>query len=71
MEAQERARCKQVVERTTPAQLKVLRALARGLHPTAVADELHIALATVNSHCTSLFYIPTAERFGTSQETNN
>lgn len=55
MEAQEHARCKQVVEQTTRTQLKVLRALARGLHPKEVADELHISPATVNSHCTSLY----------------
>jgi CRISPR-associated protein Csx14 len=55
MEAQEHARCKQVVERTTPAQLKVLRALARGLHPREVASELHVSPATVNSHCTFLY----------------
>jgi len=55
MEAQEHTRCKQVVEQATPAQLKVLRALSRGLHPKEVANELHISPATVNSHCTFLY----------------
>jgi CRISPR-associated protein Csx14 len=55
MEAQERARCAQVVERTTPAQLKILRALAGGSHPKQVAKELELSSATVNSHCTFLY----------------
>lgn len=55
MEAQEHTRCRQVVERATPAQLKVLRTLSRGLHPREVANELHISPATVNSHCTFLY----------------
>lgn len=55
IEAREHARCKQVKERATPAQLKVLSALARGLHPREVASELHLSTATVNSHCTFLY----------------
>jgi CRISPR-associated protein Csx14 len=54
MEAQERARCAEVVEKATPAQLKVLQAFARGLRPQQVADEFSITLATVNSHKTVL-----------------
>jgi CRISPR-associated Csx14 family protein len=55
MEAQERARCAEVVERATPAQLKILRAYARQLNPRQVAEELQISPATVNSHNTFLF----------------
>ena len=54
MDAQEHARCAEVEGNATPAQLKVLHAFARGLRPQQVADELHIALVTVNSHKTAL-----------------
>ncbi|HEU5379529.1 MAG TPA: CRISPR-associated ring nuclease [Ktedonobacteraceae bacterium] len=54
MDAQERARCSQVIAKATPARLKVLRAFARGLRPQQVAEELCITLATVNSHKTPL-----------------
>jgi CRISPR-associated protein Csx14 len=69
MEAQERAYCAKVVDEATPAQLKVLQAFARGLRPQQVAKELHIVLATVNSHktalldyCHSAWSIPDEER---------
>jgi len=69
MEAQERAYCANVVDEATPAQLKVLQAFARGLRPQQVAEELHIVLATVNSHktalldyCHSAWSIPDEER---------
>jgi CRISPR-associated protein Csx14 len=52
MDAQERARCAEVVSKTTPAQLKVLQAFARGLRPQQVASELCIAPVTVNTHKT-------------------
>lgn len=55
MEHQERTRCAEVAERATAAQLKVLRAFARGLRPQQVANELCITLATVNTHKTALF----------------
>jgi CRISPR-associated protein Csx14 len=55
METQERARCAEVVEQATPAQLKILRAFARELSPRQVAEELQISLNTVNSHNTFLF----------------
>jgi CRISPR-associated protein Csx14 len=53
-EAQERARCAEVTSRATPAQLKVLRAFARGLRPQQVAEKLCIAPVTVNTHKTVL-----------------
>jgi CRISPR-associated protein Csx14 len=53
-EAEERARCEQVVHAATPAQLKVLQAFARGLRPQQVAGELCITLVTVNTHKTAL-----------------
>jgi CRISPR-associated protein Csx14 len=48
--AQDQARCNQIVSAIKPAQLKVLRAFAKGLHPQKVASELNISLATVSSH---------------------
>ncbi|HEY1351632.1 MAG TPA: CRISPR-associated ring nuclease [Ktedonobacteraceae bacterium] len=53
-DAQERTRCAEVVEKATSAQLKVLRAFARGLRPQQVAHELCIAPVTVNTHKTTL-----------------
>ncbi len=54
MDAEERRRCTQVAQAATPAQLKVLQTFARGLRPQQVAEELSIALVTVNSHKTVL-----------------
>lgn len=54
MDAQEHACCASVVRDATPAQLKVLRAFARGLRPQQVATELCIAPVTVNTHKTAL-----------------
>lgn len=52
--AQEHARCAEVASQITGAQLKVLRAFARGLRPQQVADELCIAPVTVHTHKTVL-----------------
>ena len=49
-EADERAKCKQVVDQLTLRQREVLQAFARGLDPQQVAQELNIALSTVSSH---------------------
>jgi CRISPR-associated protein Csx14 len=69
MDAQERACCTEVVSQTTPAQLKVLQAFARGLRPQQVASELCIAPVTVNTHktvvlnlCHNAWNIPPTER---------
>lgn len=69
LESQEHARCAEVAQQATAAQLKVLRAFARGLRPQQVADELCIALVTVNthktvllSHCHAAWNIPDQER---------
>lgn len=69
MEAQERARCAEVVAKATPAQLKVLQAFARGLRPPHVAEALAIAPVTVNTHktvllslCHNVWDIPPEER---------
>jgi CRISPR-associated protein Csx14 len=69
IEAQERAYCTDVVNKATPARLKVLRAFARGLRPQQVADELCIALVTVHTHktalldlCHNVWNIPLEER---------
>ncbi len=42
--------CKEVWDQASPAQRKVLRLLAQGLHPQQVANHLVLSLATVNSH---------------------
>ncbi len=69
MDAQDRARCAEVVNKATAAQLKVLHAFARGLRPQQVAQELSIAPVTVHTHktvllglCHSAWNIPEDER---------
>lgn len=52
LDAVERARCRAVMERLTPRQRDVLRRLAAGQHPRAVAEELSIEPSTVDSHKT-------------------
>ena len=54
VEAEEHARCKQVVEAATPRQRAVLEAFAKGLHPQEVAQQLYISIATVSAHTTVL-----------------
>lgn len=54
LDAQERARCKQVVKAATRRQLEVLQAFASGLTPQEVADKLSIDIKTVHSHKTIL-----------------
>jgi CRISPR-associated protein Csx14 len=48
--AEQQQRCQSVTERITPTQLKVLRAFARGLHPSDVALELKREMTTISSH---------------------
>jgi CRISPR-associated protein Csx14 len=54
MDAEEHTRCSRVINETTPAQLRILRAFSQGLRPQQVANELNISLATVHSHTTAL-----------------
>jgi len=68
-EAEERAKCKRVANEASPAQLKVLRAYAQGLHPQKVAIQLCISPSTVSSHnnmllrsCRNVWDIPENER---------
>jgi len=49
-EAEERAKCQQVVDKASPSQRRVLRAYAQGLHPQKVAIQLCISPSTVSSH---------------------
>jgi CRISPR-associated protein Csx14 len=53
-DAQEEAKCAQVVKKATPAQLKVLKAFSRGLKAQQIAAELQIQVVTVHSHKTAL-----------------
>src|SRR6266571_4787137 len=50
MEAEEYARCEQVVAAATSRQKEVLQAFARGLHPQEVAALLCISSATLSTH---------------------
>nr|MDQ2997171.1 CRISPR-associated ring nuclease [Chloroflexota bacterium] len=50
----ERARCHAVYDRLTARQREVLRLLAGDLTPQQVADRLHIALATIHTHKTTI-----------------
>ncbi len=68
-DAQDQARCNQVVNSINPAPLRVLQAFAKGLHPQHVACELGISLATVSSHtnvllrvCRNAWNLPENER---------
>ncbi len=54
LDAVTRQRCRQVWEHLTPRQKEVLRLLASGKTPREVAQTLHISLATVNSHKTTI-----------------
>jgi CRISPR-associated protein Csx14 len=56
-DAQEEAKCAQVVKEATPAQLKVLKAFSRGLKAQQVAAELQIEVVTVHSHKTVLLHL--------------
>ncbi|MCS7260341.1 MAG: CRISPR-associated ring nuclease [Anaerolineae bacterium] len=52
LEAAEYARCRSVFEQLTRRQRDVLRLFALGNNPQGVAEQLHITLATVNTHKT-------------------
>jgi CRISPR-associated protein Csx14 len=54
MDAQDRAACENVEKAVSPAQLKVLKALSKGLRPQQVSEQLGISLKTVHSHKTIL-----------------
>ncbi len=55
LEQMDRERCQAVLSRLTPRQREVLRGLALGLPPQDVADQLGIALKTLDSHKTVIF----------------
>ena len=50
----ERARCQALIQRLTPRQVDVLRALAAGHSPQETADRLGISLKTVDTHKTAI-----------------
>lgn len=54
MDEEERTRCTRVEKEASPSQLKVLKALSKGLRPQQVANQLGIELVTVHSHKTVL-----------------
>lgn len=55
MEAQHYAHCKQVEQALTKSQLKILRALARGMSPQEVANAFDISPSTVSTHTTRIY----------------
>ncbi len=55
MDALEHKRCKKVEQAITKAQLKVLRAFAKGKKPQEVANALYIAPSTVSTHTSKIF----------------
>lgn len=52
LDAEERARCQEVVDQLTDRQRDVLRAFAQGLSPQEVAEKLCVTIKTVDSHKT-------------------
>ncbi len=54
-ETEDQERCKRVADEASPAELKVLRAFAKGLDPQGVAFLLERTLATVSSHTNVLY----------------
>jgi len=54
MDEVERGHCHAVYERLTPRPRQVLRALAEGLAPQEVAEQLTISLKTVDAHKTTI-----------------
>ena len=72
MDAQEHARCEQVVQQLTPRQREVLQAFAEGLTIQEVAERLCITIKTVDAHKTRLLELcrevwdidPNASRLG-------
>jgi CRISPR-associated protein Csx14 len=69
LDAQEQARCREVAQQATKAQLNVLRQFSAGLTPPQVAERLGISTSTVYSHTRDLlelahnaWYIPSKER---------
>ncbi|GHO88890.1 LuxR C-terminal-related transcriptional regulator [Dictyobacter formicarum] len=68
LDQQERERCQSVIDQATPSQFRVLKAFARGLRTSQVAEELSISEATVHTHkgvllqyCRSAWSIPLTE----------
>ncbi len=57
MDAQEHARCEQVIKQLTPRQLDVLKAFAEGLTIQEVAERLCVTIKTVDAHKTRLLEI--------------
>ncbi len=50
LDAGQRARCREVIDRLTDRQQEVLRSLAAGLTPQEVAERLGVTLKTVDGH---------------------
>jgi CRISPR-associated protein Csx14 len=57
LDAQEKARCRSVVEQATRAQLGVLQQFSEGLTPARVAKQLGISTRTVYSHTSDLLLL--------------
>ncbi len=57
LDAQDRARCADVTQHATKAQLNVLRLFSEGLTPRQVAERLSISTRTVYSHTSDLLLL--------------
>jgi CRISPR-associated protein Csx14 len=57
LDAQDRARCAEVIQHTTKARLNVLRQFSEGLTPPQVAERLGISTRTVYSHTSDLLLL--------------
>ena len=55
LDSAERKKCQAVIDLLTRRQLDVLRQLAKGLHPDAVAEALGVKRKTVDTHKTVIF----------------
>lgn len=56
MKRDEEQRCTQVLNALTKKQRQVLRALARGLHPSEAADLLDIKSSTLSTHTNAIYW---------------
>ncbi|HEU5378621.1 MAG TPA: CRISPR-associated ring nuclease [Ktedonobacteraceae bacterium] len=69
LDAQDQARCAEMLQQTTPAQQQVLRQVSAGLTPREVAARLSLSRETIYSHTKALlslahniWYLPAGEK---------
>src|SRR5207237_1018700 len=57
LDREEQKRCTRVINTLTESQRKTLRAFARGLNRTQVADELNLSVKTIDTHKTAIYEV--------------